>query len=157
MSSRLFQEIRERLGYTYDIGSYFRKYSDIGSFAISAGIENKKLEPAVRAIVKELKKIKRQPPKADELKRAKEFYIGQLHLALENTLDHMMWLGENISLGAKFYIAGEIIKLINKVKPIDISNLANEIFRDRSMKIALIGPHRRKDLEYLDDLLTLKV
>lgn len=156
MSSRLFQELREKLGLTYDIGSQFRRYSDIGAFVISAGVENSKLKDTLIAVLKELKKIKREPPKEEELRRAKEFYTGQLLMNLEDTLDHMLWLGENITAGSRFYKAEEVIRFINKVRPEDISQMANEIFCDEFLKIAIIGPHKGEMAKSLKDILALR-
>ncbi len=156
MSSRLFQELRERLGLTYDIGSQFRRYSDIGAFVISAGVENTKLKDTLIAILRELKKIKKGPPKEEELRRAKEFYTGQLLISLEDTLDHMFWLGENIAAGSRFYKVDEVIRFINKVKTEDIVQMADEIFSGEFLKIAIIGPHKEKMAKSLKDILILK-
>jgi len=154
MSSRLFQELREKQGLAYDIGSCFRRYSDVGSFVISAGVGNKRLEEAIIAILGELRKIKNQPPKNEELRRAKEFYTGQLLISLEDTLDHMIWLGENIAADARLYTVSEVIELINKVSPEEITDIASEIFKDGFLRAALIGPHREKKAKNIKDILT---
>ncbi len=153
MSSRLFQHLRENLGLAYDIGSHYRRYADIGSLVISAGVENSKLKEVLAAIIVELNKMKKEPPSAEELKRAKDFYCGQLLISMEDTLDHMMWLGENISADSKYYVISEIIGIVNKVSREQIRLLAKEILRDEFLNVAVIGPHKEKQAKCLKEVL----
>jgi len=145
MSSRLFQEIREKRGLAYEISTGVKKYKDAGVFVVSAGVRNEKFSQAVEVILKELNKIKRDPPDKDELKRAKEFYSGQTLMALEDTADHMIWLGEQVTIRDKFLTAEEILKNIDKITSEDICRVASKFFKSQTLNIAAIGPVTDKD------------
>ncbi|NQT22711.1 MAG: insulinase family protein, partial [Candidatus Omnitrophica bacterium] len=96
MSSRLFEELREKRALCYDVSSSLKKYEETGAFFIHAGIDNSKTEVALESIMKELIDLKRNAVSNDELKRAKEYYKGQLLLALEDTSARMLWLGDKV-------------------------------------------------------------
>ncbi|RJP29763.1 MAG: insulinase family protein [Candidatus Omnitrophota bacterium] len=140
MSSRLFNEIREKRGLAYEIGAAVKKFHDCGSFIIHAGIDNTKVEEALKLILAEAKKIRETLITEDELKRAKEFYAGQLMLSLEDTMDHMLWIGESISTIGRLYSVEEIMNGINNVSREDIRGLAQAIFKEEGLNLALIGP-----------------
>jgi len=140
MSSRLFNEVREKRGLAYEIGTQVKRFHDTGAFVVHAGIDNHKVEDAIKLILEELTKIKEQPVTEDEFKRAKEFYLGQLMLALEDTFDHMLWIGESTVSLDKTYTLDEIIKEVNLVKRQDIRRVAQDIFREKNLNLALIGP-----------------
>jgi predicted Zn-dependent peptidase len=116
MSSRLFQEVREKRGLAYEIGSAVRRYQDTGIFAVNAGVDNKKVCQAIEVILEEIKKVTSKLVLEKEFSRAKEFYLGQLKLALEDTMDHMLWVGENESSLNRVITMEEVIKKIKKVK-----------------------------------------
>jgi predicted Zn-dependent peptidase len=140
MSSRLFNELREKRGLAYEIGTQVKRFQDTGAFIVHAGIDNKKVVEAINLILKELEKIKLNLVKPDEFRRAKEFYLGQLMLGLEDTLDHMLWIGETTSCLNKTYTLSEIIKEVNRIKREDIREVAQGIFQERKINLALIGP-----------------
>jgi len=140
MSSRLFNELREKRGLAYEIGTHVKRLDDTGSFVVHAGIDNRKVLEAIRLILKELKKIKQQLVSQDEFLRAKEFYFGQLKLALEDTLDHMLWIGETTSTLDKIYTLPEIIAEVRKIKREDLRLVARSIFKEENLNLALIGP-----------------
>lgn len=140
MSSRLFNELREKRGLVYEIGSQAKRYLDTGAFIVHAGVDNRKVEEVVPLILKELKRIKDNPVTKDEFKRAKDFYLGQLMLALEDTLDHMSWIGESTASLDKTYSLEEVISNMEKVKIGDITEAARQIFNENSLNLALIGP-----------------
>jgi predicted Zn-dependent peptidase len=147
MSSRLFNEIREKRGLAYEIGTQVKRFQDTGAFIVHAGIDNRKVSEAIKLILEELKKIKDKLVSIDEFKRAKEFYLGQLLLALEDTLDHMLWIGESTVALDKIYTLDEIIKEVNRLKREDIRNVAKYIFKEKSLNLALIGPIRDREQE----------
>ena len=149
MSSRLFNEIRESRGLAYEIATGIKRFRDAGTFIIRAGIDNRKVSEAVELILKELKKIKDEPVSDDEFSRAKEFYLGQILLALEDTFDHMLWMGESAITSDKIETLDEIIGAINKTQKEDIQRVAREIFSENSLNLALIGPlEGRQDAIY---------
>ncbi len=140
MSSRLFNEVREKRGLAYEIGTQVRLFQDTGAFIVHAGIDNQKVNNAIKLILEELKKIKNKLVGLNEFKRSKEFYLGQLMLALEDTLDHMLWIGEPTASLDKTYTLNDIIKEVNKVRREDIQKAARYIFKEKSLNLALIGP-----------------
>jgi len=146
MSSRLFNEVREHRGLAYEIGTQVKRFKDTGAFLVHAGIDNKKINQAVELILKELNKIKDELVTQDELKRAKEFFLGQLEMALEDTMEYMLWIGEaTVSLDKAYYLE-EIVKSINKLKREDLQKAALYLFKENKIHLALIGPVKESEL-----------
>lgn len=140
MSSRLFNEVREERGLAYDIGSSVRKYHETGAFGVEAGVDTKKAIEALSVILKELKKTTKEHFKPDEIKRAKEFYLGQLELGLENSMNHMLWMGESVvSLGRTRTVA-EVIRRVQSITAEDLKRVAGEVFKSQNINLAVVGP-----------------
>lgn len=140
MSSRLFNEVREEKGLAYDIGSSVRRYHETGAFVINAGVDNRKSEEALRTILGELKKIITNPPARDELNRAKEFYLGQMELSLENTMNHMLWIGESIVCLGRCKTPKEVIEHVRKIDAGDLRRVAQNTFKPSICNFAAVGP-----------------
>ena len=150
MSSRLFNEVREERGLAYDVGSYVRHYRETGAFVVSAGVDNKKLKEAIEIILKELDKVTRESVPEDELRRAKDFYLGQMDLGLENSMNQMLWVGENIMTLGRCRTPEEVKERVEQVTPDDLRRVARELFRTNSLNLAMVGPGRsEKDLDAL--------
>jgi predicted Zn-dependent peptidase len=113
-SSRLFNEIREKRGLAYEIGTHIKFMADTGAFIVHAGVDNTKVEDTVKLIFEGLRLVKDRLVQADELKRAKEYYLGQLTLAMEDTMDQMLWIGETTTTLDKTFALEEIIKDVVK-------------------------------------------
>ena len=145
MSSRLFNELREKRGLAYEIGTSVKRYQDTGALVVHAGIDNTKVEQAIRLVLKELKKIKEEKVTDGEFKRAREFYQGQLMLALEDSLDHMLWIGESISTQDKTYTLEQIIEEVNEIGKEDVREAARRIFDEKRLNLALIGPLKGRE------------
>ena len=150
MSSRLFNEVREKRGLAYDIGTQVKRLADTGSFVVHAGIDNRKVTQALRVILKELKIVKERLVGKPEFRRAKEFYKGQLALALEDTLEHMLWIGEPTATLDKSYSLSEIIKEINRVSREDVRGVASQLLQEKNMNLALIGPLKAKNSRQIE-------
>jgi predicted Zn-dependent peptidase len=140
MSSRLFQEARERRALCYEIGSSIRRYRDAGAFIIGAGVDCAKLPKALEVIFNELRKLKVRPVPKDELERAKEFYKGQLHLTIEETMSAMLWFGEKVSSGERDLDVKGILAKVDSISAQDLMKTASETFRDTNLNVAVIGP-----------------
>jgi predicted Zn-dependent peptidase len=80
----------------------------------------------------------------DEFRRAKDFYLGQLLMGLEDTLDHMLWIGETTATLDKTYSLREVSNEINQVKREDVREVARQIFKEENLSLALIGPIKEK-------------
>jgi len=152
MSSRLFNEVREKKGLAYEIGTVVKYFQDTGAFIVHAGVNNRKVRDAVKVILKELKRIKDKPVTVSEFRRAKEFYLGQLMLALEDTLDHMFWIGESTAALDKVYSLEDIIAEVKKIKRQDIQKVARYIFDEKKINLALIGPLKDNEQAIYDEL-----
>ena len=152
MSSRLFHEVREKRGLAYEIGTQVKRYNDTGAFLVHAGIDNRKVPETTRLIMRELGICKRALVTASEFKRAKEFYLGQLLLALEDTMDHMLWIGETTATMNKTYTLKDIIREVNKVNVGDLREVARKVFRDDKLNLALIGPIKSQESDIFSEL-----
>ncbi|MFH1655302.1 MAG: pitrilysin family protein [Candidatus Omnitrophota bacterium] len=155
MSSRLFHEVREKRGLAYAISSYVKRYYDTGAFVVHAGTDNLKFIETIEVILNELKKIKNPRVKITELNRAKEYYIGQLTMALEETLEHMVWIGESTMSLNKIYTFDQVLKEVKKIKTDDLLRVANTLFRNDRINLALVGPTAEKAKEKIQDLFNL--
>jgi predicted Zn-dependent peptidase len=140
MSSRLFQSIREKHGLAYSINSSASFLKDTGSFNISAGIENNKLTRALELILKELKKLAHHPPSAHELRCAKEYALGQMHLALESTTNQMMWMGENLIGHGRVLDPGKLSNQIEAVSREEIRMAARDLVLNHRLNLAVVSP-----------------
>jgi predicted Zn-dependent peptidase len=133
MSSRLFNEVREKRGLAYEIGTQVKFFHDTGSFVVHAGMDNRKVTQAIDVILKELAGTR-------QTLVSNEFYLGQLSLALEDTLDHMLWIGESTVILDKTYSLDSIIKEVARIKREDVREVAQYLFEGKKINLALIGP-----------------
>jgi len=140
MSSRLFNEVREERGLAYDVGSYVRRYQETGAFVVSAGVDNKKPKEAIEVILKELAKLTRELVPVDELRRAKDFYLGQFELGLENSMSQMLWVGEDALTLGRCRTPEEVQRHIEKASAEDIRRVAADLFVHSHLNLALVGP-----------------
>ncbi|MFA4889227.1 MAG: pitrilysin family protein [Candidatus Omnitrophota bacterium] len=152
MSSRLFEEVREKKGLAYEIGTHVKRFQDTGAFLVHAGIDNRKVEQTISVILKELEIAKAGLVGMDEFRRAKEFYLGQLSLALEDTLDHMLWLGESMLMQDRTLSLKDLIRQVNKVTRFDLREAARQIFRQEKINLSLIGPLQAREQNIIQEL-----
>lgn len=142
MSSRLFDEVREQRGLAYDVSTSPMSYHDTGAFVVYAGVEPRRTVQALKAILRELARLRDEPIGADELQRAKEYTKGRMALRLEDTSSIASWLGgQEITLGVVHEL-DEILARIDAVSIADIQRLAQKLFVDQWLRLALIGPHK---------------
>lgn len=153
-SSRLFNEVREKRGLAYEIGTQVKFLKDTGVFVVHAGVDNQKVVATIKLVLSELERIKLKKVTSGELKRAKEFYLGQLMLALEDTMDQMFWIGEPTTTLNKIFHVDEIIKEVEKVNIDSLQEVSNTIFKQDKMNFAVVGPlEKQKE----DIIKTLKI
>jgi predicted Zn-dependent peptidase len=153
MSSRLFIELRERLGLAYDIGSAPSYYHDTGSFTVSAGVEPKRTEATIRAAIGELRKLRDEPPRPDELARVKEYTKGRMALRLEDTYSVAAWMGGQEIITGEPLELDEVMARVDAVTAEQTQALAREIFTSDALHLAVIGP--QKDAAALERLLEI--
>jgi predicted Zn-dependent peptidase len=140
MSSRLYEEVREKRGLAYEIRTHTSFFEDTGAFTVSAGVESQKTQQAIKVILSELKKMTRQLVGKKELDRAKQYAVGQMHLALEDTMEHMLWMGEKVLHQDKVPSRYEAELKIRTLSAKDIQRVAKSIFQNSNLQLALIGP-----------------
>jgi predicted Zn-dependent peptidase len=151
MSSRLFTKMREELGICYYIRSGNSTSTDHGEFCISAGVSNSRLEEAVKGIVEEVKSIVESPVDEVELRKAKDYRIGNLYLGLESSDDFSDFYGGQEINHKEIMTPDEVAKRIEAVTAEEIQALAKEIFVPSRATLALVGP--ATDTEKLKSLL----
>jgi predicted Zn-dependent peptidase len=140
MSSRLFQKLREEMGVGYYVRAYNDHYSDHGFFEISAGVDNKRIDEVLEAVLEECRKLTEELVDNDELNKAKEYMIGNMKLSLESTDDIANYYGGQELLKKKIQTAGDRAREIRKVTSAEVRNIARDIFTDAKLNLALIGP-----------------
>lgn len=153
MSSRLFNEVREKRGYAYEISTAVKRFDDTGAFIVHAGVINKKLISACGLILKELSKICSVPVKGAELARAKEYFSGQMLMGLDDNLERMAWVGEKLINNRKIVPIEDIIKSVEAVTPQQIRKVANLIFGKGLFNLSVVGPADEEKNEKLIELL----
>lgn len=154
MSSRLFIQVRERRGLCYYISTGSEQYADCGNFVTQAGVINDldKIKEAIKVILDEHKKVTAGNMDEDELKRAKELIKGRFLLSLEDSSTVATYFGAKKLLQNRVETPEEIIRKIEAVKIEEIISLAKELFTEKNLNLAMIGPFKDKDFEKVLDL-----
>lgn len=155
MSSRLFNEVREKRSLAYEIGSSVKQYADTGLFLVHAGIDNKKVHRAIAVIMKELRKVKASGIKIRECDMAKEYYKSGLLMVLEDTMSNMMFLGEQMASIGKIVTKDEILKKIDTITVGMLSGLAGRFFKEANLRLAAIGPQKDDEIKAVEETLHL--
>lgn len=153
MSSRLFIEVRERRGLAYYIRTGTDSFDECGYLATQAGVEHKNLEEAVRVMLQEYKKIATEKVSEKELQRAKNYIKGKSVMGLESSDEVAMFFIDQEVKRQKVMTVTEIFAKIDKVTVSDILRVAADIFKEGSLNLAIIGPH--KDSKKLQNLLKI--
>jgi predicted Zn-dependent peptidase len=139
MSSRLFQNIRERQGLAYSIYSDLNPYRDTGCLAVYAGTSLASASKVVQSVVKEFRSLKAEPVPEEELKRSKAQLKGSLMLSLESSTARMSNLARQEMYFDRFYDLDELIEKIEAVTAEDLTGLANEFFKTDSVAVTVLG------------------
>jgi predicted Zn-dependent peptidase len=140
MSSRLFQVLREDHGLAYSVCSSLSFYDDVGALIISAGLDTDKLQRALALIGRELTRLRAELIDDAELRRSRDYLIGQIDLSLESTENQMMWLAEQM-LGYGRTVPPEYIKRrLSEVTAAQIRAVAQEFLQPDRISLALVSP-----------------
>jgi predicted Zn-dependent peptidase len=140
MSSRLFQNIREREGLAYAVFSEMTPYSDAGMFSIYAGTARQNVERVLRLVAEEFRKIKQEPVSEEELRRAKEHLKGSLVLSLESSGSRMSSLARQEMYLHRFYTVEELQAALEAVTREQVQEIAQEFFRPEQIAVTIVGP-----------------
>ena len=139
MSSRLFLNIRERLGLAYDVHSFTQKYRDTGYLGIYLGVDPKRAVRAVEAAIAELRSMRDQDLLEEELDRAKEFTKGRLRLELETTNGVAFWLTYQLLVMGEIRTIEDEVAMVDAVTAADVRRVARDILAG-PIQLAVIGP-----------------
>jgi len=145
MSSRLFIEVREKLGIAYYIKTDVETNPDTGCLVTQAGVSNENVEKAILTILKEYKKISQKKVSSLELKKAKDNIKGKLALLLETSDVLASFYADQELLEKKTLTPKEIFAKINRITSNDILRVAKDIFKPEKLNLALIGPFKEKE------------
>ncbi|MFC1886256.1 M16 family metallopeptidase [Thermodesulfobacteriota bacterium] len=140
MSSRLFQEIRERRGLAYTVYSFTCSHVDTGMTGVYAGVDPNRTHETIAVILDEMKRIRQIPIDISELNDAIAYTKGNLLLASESVENQMVRLAQNeIHLG-RYVPLKEVVENIETVTPDDILDLARRLFQTGQVAVTLLGP-----------------
>ncbi len=154
MSSRLFQNVREKRGLAYAVSSGVSEYRDAGSFTIYAGCSNEAVGEVIDLVVEEIKGMKQNPVPEAELRRGKDHLKGSLMLSLENTASRMFRLARQEIYFDRQFGLDETLEGIEAVTTSDVQRVAVDLFPAGSLSATVLGnvngleiPPQRLDLD----------
>jgi predicted Zn-dependent peptidase len=139
MSSRLFQNIRERQGLAYAVFSELNPYRDTGCLSIYAGTSLESAPKVVESIVHEFRDLKERPVADDELRRAKDHLKGSLMLSLESTASRMTNLARQEMYFNRFFTLDELVQSIEAVTSVDVQRIAQTFFDPKQIALTVLG------------------
>ena len=139
MSSRLFQNIRERQGLAYAVFSELNPYRDTGCLSIYAGTSVESAGKVVESITKEFRELKQDPVPDEELRRAKDHLKGSLMLSLESTSSRMSNLARQEMYFGKFFTLDELVESIETVTAADVQRIAQTFFDPKQIAVTILG------------------
>ena len=140
MSSRLYQEVREKRGLSYDISTRMQFFKDVGMFVVSAGLDARQVESALATIERELKKLTEKKVGAAELKRTKEFLIGNFRLSHERVTSKMFYYGGVVLTRGRIVEPQEEIERIYSVTAEEVRAVAQDIFKPENRSLSCVLP-----------------
>ena len=139
MSSRLFQNVREKRGLAYAVFSGLSAYRDAGSFTIYAGCSNEAVGEVIDLVVEELRGVKNSAVPEAELQRAKDHLKGSLMLSLENTASRMSHIARQEIYFERQFGLDETLQGIERITPGDVQRVAGDLFRNGALAATVLG------------------
>jgi predicted Zn-dependent peptidase len=140
MSSRLFQNVREKRGLAYAVFSGLAAYRDTGALTIYAGCANEAVSEVIDLTVEELRGVKSAPAPEAELRRAKDHLKGSLMLSLENTASRMSNIARQEIYFDRHFGLDETLEGIEKVTALDVQRVASDLLSDGALAGTVLGP-----------------
>jgi predicted Zn-dependent peptidase len=155
MSSRLFLEVRERRGLAYSVYSYASMLKDTGLVVVYAGVDSKQIESTLEAILNELDRARQETVSSEELQKAKELIKGRLLLQMEDSFAVASWIGRQEILEERVLSVDEALEAVEAVSAADIQRVAQHLFRQEKLNLAVVGPYDNTPEEQFKRLLKL--
>ena len=143
MSSRLFQEVREKRGLSYDIASRMQFFDDAGMWTVAAGLDGAKAKLALGTIDRELGRIRAKRVGAAELKRTKEFLLGNFRLSHEKTTSKLFYYGSTMLSFGRLVPIEEQVEGVKRVTAADVQAVAEAIIDPRNRAVSWVVPKPR--------------
>jgi predicted Zn-dependent peptidase len=140
MSSRLFQNIRERQGLAYAVFSEMSPYSDAGMLTVYAGTSRQTVERVLRSVAEEFRRIKQESVSVEELRRAKDHLKGSLVLSLETPGARMANLARQETYFGRFFTVEELQASVEAVTREEVLEIAREFFQPDKVAATILGP-----------------
>jgi len=145
MSSRLFQEIRERRALAYSVDSFVSSLQDTGMVGVYAGVDPGRAELTLGAILNELSRISSELVTEDELTRAIEFNKGRLLLQMENTSAIASWYGRQEALPGEVYTVDQVVAILESITREDILRVMQDVLLPNKLNLAVVGPFKNPE------------
>jgi predicted Zn-dependent peptidase len=139
LSSRLFQEVREKRGLVYSVYSFSSLYKETGLTGLYFGCRPERLDAVMETVGRELVRLTKEPVPADELQRAKEHLKGRMILGLESTSSRMTRLGKGVITETEILSLDGLAERIEAVTSEQVLELASEIYRPALLSVVGIG------------------
>jgi predicted Zn-dependent peptidase len=155
MSSRLFLEVREKRGLAYSVYSYVSPYLDAGLVGIYAGVDADRIDAALGAILEQLDRMRQEPISEGELQNAKEFTKGRLQLQMEDSFAVASWVGRQETLEERVLTVDEVLEKIDAVTGDKIEKVAQRLFQQDKLNLAVVGPYEHGHEEHFQSALSL--
>ena len=149
MSSRLFQEIREKRGLAYSTYSYHSLYAETGMVAAYAGTAPDNTEQVIKLVQEQIEGLANGSATDEEIYRAKESIKGHLVLGLESTGRRMTRLGKLEITDSEILSLDALVEKIDAVTRAGVTELAQELFKPEKMVLTVIGPFELEKLAHL--------
>ena len=144
MSSRLFYRMRDQMGVCYYVRAGSDEFTDHGVFSVAAGVDKTRLIESVRAILEECRKFVDEPLSVAELRKTKDYLIGNLYLGLESSDEIAEFAGMQEVLKREVKKPDELASKIEKVTARDVQKVARELFQNKRLNLAVIGDVKDK-------------
>ncbi len=147
MSSRLFQEIREKRGLAYGVYSFTSSYVDTGLLGVYVATDLRNVNPVLETIQTEIRKIRKGELSKSDLAGAKEHLIGSIYLSSESADSRMMRIARNELIFDRYIDYKEIVSKLEQVTVDEVVEIAGNTFRDGQVSLVTLGPLNNEDLD----------
>ena len=140
MSSRLFQAVRERRGLSYDIRSQLQFFAEAGGWCVMAGLDTARAGKALAVIDAEIDRIRQRKPSAAELRRTKDYILGNFRLGFEQPRTRLFYFGLGVLAFGRIVPPQETADRIAAITADDVQSVAQDILQDRNRSVSWVVP-----------------
>jgi len=145
MSSRLFEKLREDMGVGYYVRAGNSTQSDLGMLQVSCGVDSKRVTEVLTAIQSEMLRIRNELVPEEELRKTKEYIIGNTQMGLEGSDELGYYYAQRELFDLPTKTPAQFARDINAISAADIRRVAKKVIKAQGLNVAMIGPHGKKD------------